>query len=420
MTSPAASPSTRTARYAFAAGMIVDSVGTGLYLPFTLLFFHTVSGLSLASVGAGLSIAALVGVLATPLAGIGIDRFGSRPVLLASYAIRAVAFVGYLAAGNFAAFLAVAILATIGDKLFFPSNQGMIAEITEGKERDRLRALSRSIRNGGLGVGGLLAGLVIAGGGESGYVMIAVLNAASFALAGLLLLAVRGQRAEQAAKSSGGYRTVFADKPYLGLTSLNVLGGLAFAALSLAIPAYATGALGISASWIGILFGLNTALVAFGNVPLSRLVENARRTRVAALGAALFGGSFLLFPLAALIDNGRVALLVLAVTVYSIGEIFYSAGENGLAMDAAPAEIRGRYMAFHQLSYSVSGVLAPAAFTGLLSWNASVLWIGMGVALVAAATGFTALERKLPAAAVGLATPAPAPAVKKAPALAAA
>ncbi|GIG59926.1 MFS transporter [Longispora fulva] len=391
-------------RRSFIAGMLIDSVGTGLYMPFALLFFTTVSGLSLATVGVGLSVAALIGVGFSPLSGIAIDRFGARPVLLGSYAVRMVAFLSFLAVGNFTGFLIVATISGIAEKAAFPATLGLISELVEGRERDRLRALNRSVRNGGLGIGGLIAAAAIAGGGTTGYLAIAVANAASFLVAALLLIPVRGTVARQVAdKDSAGYATVLRDRPYLALTGVNVLGGLAFSALGLAIPVYATGTLGVSASWIGIVFGVNTAMVSLFGVPLARLAERYRRTRIAALGALLFAASFAVMPLLGVLDLGGTALigaLLAIVALYSLGEILHGQGEGNLAVDSAPAALRGRYMVVHQLSWSASSVLAPAMFTSLLAWNSAVLWIGLAVAVGASAGGFLALERRLPARAV--------------------
>ena len=53
----------------FAFSLAVDAFGSGLFLPFSLLYFHHVGGLSLTQAGLGLSIAMLIAVPAPLLAG---------------------------------------------------------------------------------------------------------------------------------------------------------------------------------------------------------------------------------------------------------------------------------------------------------------------------------------------------------------
>ncbi|MFI6535917.1 hypothetical protein ACIBHY_25945 [Nonomuraea sp. NPDC050547] len=70
---------------AFLTGMFVDALGSGLYVPLTLLFIHEVTGLSMAVVGLGVTVAAAAGLAANPVAGILIDRFDARSVLVGTF-----------------------------------------------------------------------------------------------------------------------------------------------------------------------------------------------------------------------------------------------------------------------------------------------------------------------------------------------
>src|SRR3712207_3945861 len=56
-------------RGTFLAVLLVDSLGTGLFAPFSLLYFHDGVGLPLATVGLTLSAAAAFALPVAPLAG---------------------------------------------------------------------------------------------------------------------------------------------------------------------------------------------------------------------------------------------------------------------------------------------------------------------------------------------------------------
>jgi MFS family permease len=75
--------------------LFIDSAGTGMFLPFSLLFFLATSSLPLTRIGLGLSIAALVRIPATIAAGPLSDRFGPRAAILTSQLLQAAGFAGY-------------------------------------------------------------------------------------------------------------------------------------------------------------------------------------------------------------------------------------------------------------------------------------------------------------------------------------
>src|SRR5687768_16672122 len=80
----------------FAFALAIDGLGSGLFLPFSLLYFHFAGGLSLSQAGLGLSVAMLVAVPAPLVAGVLVDRAGPKRVTLVSNAVRAAGFLGYL------------------------------------------------------------------------------------------------------------------------------------------------------------------------------------------------------------------------------------------------------------------------------------------------------------------------------------
>ncbi len=175
--------------------MAVDAVGSGMYIPFSLVFFHHITGLSFAVVGAVLTAVGLVGMAALPLAGAAVDRYGARRVQLVLYGVRGTGFAPCPLASALPAFAAVALGTAFGDRAFPAVQQSWIGEVAAGADRDRLQAAARALRNAGLGAGALLASLVVALAGDRGFVAAACLNAASFGVAWLLMRRCRHPRA---------------------------------------------------------------------------------------------------------------------------------------------------------------------------------------------------------------------------------
>ncbi|WP_241094511.1 MFS transporter, partial [Actinacidiphila bryophytorum] len=366
--------------------MAVDAVGSGMYIPFSLVFFHHITGLSFAVVGAVLTTVGLVGMAALPLAGAAVDRYGARRVQLVLYGVRGAGFALYPFATALPAFAAVALGTAFGDRAFPAVQQSWIGEVAAGADRDRLQAAARALRNGGLGAGALLASLVVTLAGDRGFVAAAWLNAASFGVAWLLMRRVQAPArpaaqaapaAPKAAGGRGGYRVVFADRPFLGLTSANFLIALGYSALAVLFPLLIAGSLHGPQSLTGAAFTVNTVLCAVGGVHVARLSRRggARRTRSAALGAVLFAAAFAgLAVLAAVRPHAgwvAVALLLALVTLYTVAETVHNPAASSLAVAAAPEVLRGRYMAAYQLSWSLASILAPSLFTALTAAGAA-------------------------------------------------
>ncbi|MFG2821253.1 MFS transporter [Kitasatospora sp. NPDC048365] len=381
------------------AGLAVDALGNGMYIPFSLVFFRHVTGLPLPVIGLVLTVTGLVGMACLPLIGAAVDRFGARRMQLTLYTVRGAVFAVYPLAGSLPAFAAVALVAAVATSGHPAVQQARIGELVTGAALVRMQALMRSLANAGLGAGSLAAALLVALAGDSGYSVAAWLNAASFLVAGLLARRVpAGRRATAGpAAARAGYRTVFADRPFLGLTAANFLIALGYASLAILLPVFVTGVLHASASVTGVAFAVNTVLCAALGVPAGRLVNRfTARHRAAVAGAALFAVAFLaqalLVPHAGAWTTGA---LLTAVVLATLGEVLHNPAASTLVAEAAPAALRGRYMAAYQLSWSLSSALAPSLFTGLSALDGRLPWLVLAVSVLAGAALLTRAARAL-------------------------
>ena len=71
------------------AADLLSAVGTGMTLPFLLVYLHTVRGLSLPMAGAVAASIAVASLAGNPLGGAGSDRIGPRATLAAGLAVAA-------------------------------------------------------------------------------------------------------------------------------------------------------------------------------------------------------------------------------------------------------------------------------------------------------------------------------------------
>ena len=102
---------------------------------------------------------------------------------------------------------------------------------------------------------------------------------------------------------------VLRNRPFLGLTLLNLPTAFGYTVLAVSLPVYLTQNLGAATSLVGVLYAVNTVGIALLQIPVTRLLTRYRRTRTAALGASVFGLSFLTFAAVGAFSGGFVLLV---------------------------------------------------------------------------------------------------------------
>ncbi len=387
----------------FIVALLIDALGTGLYLPFSLLYFQAVAHLPLPVIGVALTIATVATLPVTPLIGALVDRYGARRLVIASQLLQALGFVGYLLVHSIPVLLVTALLVTAGSRAFYAAGTALIAQVAGPGERDRWYGFVGATQSLGLAAGGLLAGLVVAVNGALGYRALILADALSFLLAALLLHRhMRDPTPIQAeARQAGGYRAVLADRPFLGLIACNVVFALCGLMLTVGLAIYATEALGLSPTIVGAAFAVSTLLTLGTQTLIVRWLEPHRRTRALGAAAAVRALGAGLFVLALVLPRViLVPYVCVVVGLYTLGGLLSTPTATALAAAAAPAGLQARYLALYELTWGIASALAPGVFTTLYAGGAALPWATIaGLALIAG-LAVMRLERRLPAQAV--------------------
>ncbi len=411
-------PSLRPGLRLYVVYRLLNELGTGLFYPFSVLYFHQVVGFSFPIVGLGLTLATGVSLATVPTQGALVDRFGARTMLIATNLLQAVGFLGYLLVHSFVAFILLAAIVAIGNST--PAGTALVAEIAAPEERDRWIGLTRMLANAGLGAGGLLGGIAIAMGGTTGYRWIVVLNALSFAVAAVMLTRLKtpaessriravppGAATGDAGKSratagaAAGYVSVLRDRPFVVLVGVSTLLWISNYSVDLALAPYVVSVLH-APTWIpGVLFALNTLLVVVAQVPIMGLLASHRRTRAMMAGGLGYVVVFVCLALALLVP-GAVLLpyLCVAVLLSTTAEVVVAPSIVNLAIAVAPASLRGRYLALSGLSFSAAGAITPLLATTLLAAGPAALWLTLVPLMLVASAVVALLERHLPPSAL--------------------
>lgn len=374
--------SRRTSTLLVALG--IDNVGSGLFLPLTLVYATRVIGLPLGVAGVTVAVGTVVGLFVPPVAGRWVDRVGPQPVVVASQCIQAAGAVGYFLAGDvWSVGLAVCLLAA-GQQLFYSSLFALISDVAGA--HDRTFALVGMVRAGCFGLGGLAAAVLI------DLLRLAVLlNAASFVVCAVLL-AFR-VRVPHEPKPRGRARIA---RSFLGLIGVTGLVALAIDFFLLGIPVYVLD-LGAPLWLPGVILALHTTITSTCGTLAVRLTAHWPRTTTLAVGAALVVvWCGLCFAASAAPAGWRAPWFLLTTVVLATSGLLFGARVNALAVAMAPQHARGRYLAAFQYAFTVPAVVAPA----VVALFTVGLWVPWAVVAVCAGTGAVAfrwLGGRLPA-----------------------
>ena len=432
-------------RPSFVAVLAIDSLGTGLFLPVSLLYFTQVSRIPLGTVGWCLSAANLL-TLGLPLVvGFVVERMGSRRVVAVGLALQGIGFLGYLLVHDAPVLFAAALVVAIGQRTFWSSLFTLVADLSGPDERDRWYGLVGAAQAAGVGLGGIVAAGLLASTGTAAYRLVVLGNGVTFLLATLVLLVrvpdgehtgagggasvsddeaevdgdeagVDGEAGEGAAgagaRTAGdalARRRLSRDRPYLVLIAINTVPALCATLLSVGLPVFVTEALHGPEWVIGVLFGMCTAILALAQTTVVRLVGRMRRTRILAASSAAYVLWAALLVLALAVPEAWVVPSLFVLTLaFTAAELLHAPTSSSLAAAASPPGSRGRYLSAFQLSFAVANVMAPALFAQLFAVRPAAPWIAVAGLAAVAGISMLWLERHLPSSSVTPATRIPA------------
>lgn len=369
--------------------MLIDSIGTGLFLAGAAIFFTRSVGLTTSQVGLGLSIAGATGFATTIPVGVLGDRLRPRRLLVLFQFWRAGCLVALVFVSGVVSFTIVAAFMAIAETATPSLTQAVVAAAVDGENRARNMAILRSTRNIGFSAGALLAAPLIAAGSLAAIQGIMLGDALSFVLAALVLARVPLARVPSVKRRAGLITTLrsFHDWRYARLAALNSVLTLHMTVLVFGIPLWLIRATSAPAGLVAVLVLLNTVMAVMLQVPFSKhaavpggAARMLRLTGVMLAGCSLaIGAAEYVSPLAA------AGFLVLATVLMSFGEIWQAAGAWELSYRYADPEREVQYLAVFSLGVAAQNIYGPALVTVVVIGAGTAGWAGLALIFLAAA-----------------------------------
>ena len=362
-------------------GNALSAFGSGFTVPYMFVYVSTVRGLGSMTAWLVFTLFALAALVALPLAGRGIDRYGARPVLVAGAVTAAAGALAFGHASGSGHILMSAFLFGAGVATVQPALATMIVRCSTQETRAHAFALQFTLVNLGMGIGALIGGQIVDVSRPASLTLLFTVEAIMF----LVLAAVTGtirMPAAMAAPASApavvaqpksDLRTLLADK---AMVRICLLAGLIFftcyGQFESGVAAYATDVVGTSPSVLGLALGVNTLAIVVLQMIVVRITARRRRSTAIAATGVVWLSAWAAAAVAGLVSGGTVATAAMlsVYMLFGVGEALLAPTLGPIIADLAPAHLLGSYNAAFALVKQVAIAMGPAA---------GVLLVGAGL-----------------------------------------
>lgn len=369
---------------------VIGSFGFGIIFPFIAIYLAQTIGLDEILIGLVMMSYMATGTVFMIFGGAWADKFGRKKIMVVSLVGEGFLLCMYTFASEFWGFLSIALAEGAIGSLYPPAANAMIADLVPPNKRPECYSLIRIAYNLGATLGPMIGSLLLISMSLQQMFLIAGIAVGAMAL----LIAMR--TAETLSVKKGEefqYRDMGAavrDRAFMLFCLLIAMTFLLYAQTLSAMPVYSNKELGVQMSLYGLVFATNAGMVVLLQIPVTAHAVRFRRTTALSVGQGLMAlGMIIVFFAQDFVG------LILAMFVFTFGELYHSAVYSTVVADLAPRRLRGTYMGVSGVAVGIgdsAGMFLGMALLGLLLAPALV-WLIMAAIGAASMIGYLALRR---------------------------
>ena len=353
---------------------LINRSGT-MVIPFLALYLTKKIGVSPAEAGTALLVYGAAAFIAAPLTGKLSDKLGALKVMKFALFGSGIIFFLYSFITNYYWILAASFILAAVNESFRPANLSMITEIVTPSQRRMAFALNRLAINAGMSIGPVIGGFLTL----IDYHYLFYANAVASIAAGIYFSSIKwsslaGKEKDKSIESiiPPIQFAVLSDKTYLFFLLAIIPANLVFFQHLGALPLYIVDDLGYTTAAFGMFGAINTILIILVEVPLNNWMTNTPYKKSLMIGALLAGLGFGGFAIAT-----TVIPLVIAIIIFTFGEMIFFPTTAAYTSEIAPADKRGEYMGYYQMTFSFAFSAGPWLGTVVYqNYGSVILWSG--------------------------------------------
>jgi MFS family permease len=385
-----------------AFGRFLSEIGTGFTLFYAPIFFVNQVGLSATSVGLALGFGSISGIVGRILGGSLADsgKWGRRRTLLLSAMISAGGSLVLAATSNFGTLMIGNLVYSFGAGLYWPATEAVVADLTTSQNRSEAFAVTRLADNLGLGMGILLAGVLVAT--TKNYRSLFIIDAVSFAVFFVVVwftIQETSQQKSQKNSEEGNVKAwinALSDHTLQVYIAVNILFTTYVSQLHSTLPLYlknfvSTGSsqLGFPETTISSLFAWHLIVAILMQLPIAKLLKRLSHPQALTVSAIIWGISFSLIWFTAISTSVQVYMVAAAMAVFAVAVVSYTPSAASLVADLAPKSQRGVYLSINSLCWSIGYFIGPPLGGWALDQERYItanLWLGLAMSVIVAIT----------------------------------
>lgn len=357
------------------AGMLVSTIGSSMVWPFLTIFLSKRLALPLFSITTLFTVNAIADLAFSFIAGPIIDRTGRKWVMVLSLVVNGLANLAMSQADSLGMFAVLMAINGAANPLYRIGADAMLADLIPPAQRAGGYSLTRMANNLGIAVGPAIGGVVAAG----SYTTSFVLAASGLIFYGVLIGFFARETLPQSAGAPirkvdpfGGYAVVLKDRNFVSFTAAITINTISAVLIWQLMSVYSNTNYGVSESVFGLIPSTNAAMVVLLQFGVTLVTRRYPPLRMAALGAFIYAISTFGVSLATGFGGFWLSMVVM-----TFGELILVPTATTYVANHAPADMRGRYMSFYGLSWSIARGIGPA-YGGFLNDNLGPKFIWYG------------------------------------------
>jgi MFS family permease len=351
-----------------AVGRLLSQIGTGFTLFYAPIFFVNQLGLSTTTVGIGLGVGSIAGMIGRFLGGAMADdpTLGRRKALLISSVISAIAAFALASSVDFTTFLLGTLFGTFGSGIYWPVTEAVVADVVKPAQRSAAYATVRFADNVGLGVGVVLGGWLISA--FQAYRSLFLVDSVSFLVFFVVIYVAIPETQPSGCHRSHwqGWKQALRDRSLLLYLGINTFFTAWIAQLQSTIPLYFSNFIyldaitkGFDAQFLSFLFSLFLGISIVVQFPLARHLQRFRHVQVLKVSAGLWMLGFALVWTTGTMSEQSMIWAILAMGTLAIATTVYLPVASALVADFAPESLRGVYAAINSQCWALGYLIAP-------------------------------------------------------------